>query len=241
MRGMLERWKVGRLAVLGMVLSNIPTFQLSAQVGHDPAHSPYHDVLRGAGPVLFAGHLSGDRGFAGVGPSNARTLGLRYELPAGRAVVVQFSAAYLKGDRFIVNPAVAETAATRRTGPFDSELLLTEFALQLRLTGGKTWHGVAPCITAGTGLAFDVKSPGDTTTSDYQFGSKFTLTVGTGARWHAARRLTLHADARVVYWRLGYPNSFRNPAPDGSRVVPLTMKNDWTRHPWISLGLGWTF
>jgi hypothetical protein len=192
--------------------------------------------------VLFVGHLSGDRGRAGVGPGNARTLGVRYELAAGRSMAVQFSAAYLKADRVIVNPAVAETAATRRTGPVDTELLLTEFALQLRLTGGKTWHGLAPYVTTGAGLAFDVNSPGDTTNSGYQFGSKFTLAFGPGVRWHAARHLTVHADARMEYWRLHYPVSFHNIGPDGNRVVPIQESlTDWTLHPWISLGMGWTF
>lgn len=214
---------------------------LPAQVGHDPAHSPYRDVVRGPAPVVFVGHLSGDRGRAGVGPANALTFGVRYELPAGRSLAVQFSGAYLKADRFIVNPYVAETAATRRTGPVDTDLLLTDVAFQLRLTGGKTWHGLAPYVTSGLGMAFDLRSPGDTTRSAYTFGSKLTVTVGTGVRWHAARRLAVQADARAVYWRLSYPSSFRSLAPDGNRVVPLGVNTDWTRHPWISLGLGWTF
>ncbi|HEV8303467.1 MAG TPA: hypothetical protein VGQ25_00785 [Gemmatimonadales bacterium] len=229
------------MVALGSLLSAVPPDRLSAQVGHDPTHSPFHDIFRGPGAVVFAGHLSGDRGRAGVGPANALTVGVRYELPAGRSMAIQFTGAYLQADRFIVNPYVAETASTRRTGPVDTDLLLTDIAFQLRLTGGKTWHGLAPYLTTGLGMAFDLRSPGDTTNSDYTFGSKFTVTVGTGARWHAARRLTVHADARAIYWRLAYPSAFRSPAPDGSRVVPLGVKTDWTRHPWISLGLGWTF
>jgi hypothetical protein len=214
---------------------------LPAQIGYDPARSPYRDVLRGPGPVLFVGHLSAGRGLAGVGPSNGLAVGAGYELAAGRSMVVQFSAAYLKADRFIVNPTVAETAAARRTGPVDTDLLLTEVALQLRLTGAKAWNGLAPYLTTGIGLAFDVHSPGDSTNSSYRFGSKLTAAVGMGTRWHLARRLAVHADARVVYWRLRYPPSFRSPAPDGSRVVPVGKETEWTRHPCLSLGVGWTF
>ena len=232
--------RVGAVGLAGL-LSVFPPFRLSAQVGHDPAHSPYHDIFRGPGPVFFAGHLSGNRGQAGAGPSNALAFGARYELAAGRSMVVQFSGTYLEADRFIVNPAVAESAATRRVGPVETDLLLTEMALQLRLTGAKAWRGLAPYFTTGMGLAFDLHSPGDTTKSGYTFGSKFTLTLGTGVRWHAARRLTMHADARAVYWRLSYPPAFRKAAPDGSHLVPLDVKNEWTRHPCVSLGLGWTF
>jgi hypothetical protein len=242
---MTEWRKVGQLlrgvGVVAGVLSGLLPVRLSAQIGYDPARSPYRDVLRGPGPVLFAGHLSGSRGRAGVGPSNALVVGARYELAAGRSMVVQFSGTYLEADRFIVNPSVAETASTRRVGPVDTDLLLTDIALQLRLTGAKAWRGLAPYFTTGTGFAFDLRSPGDTTKSGYTFGSKFTLTIGTGVRWHAARRLTVHGDARVVYWRLSYPPAFRLPAPDGSRLVPLDVKNEWTRHPCVSFGVGWTF
>src|SRR5260370_281024 len=102
MTGRLDGWKVGRWIILGMLLSTIPTFQLSAQVGHDPATSPYHDILLQPGPVFFFGHLGADRGNARAGTSNARTFGARYEIPAGRAVLFQFTGAYLQGDRDFV-------------------------------------------------------------------------------------------------------------------------------------------
>ena len=213
-----------------------------AQVGYDPANSPYRDITLRSGPVFFVGHLSNDRGRAGVGPSNALTFGSRYEIPAGRSLVLQFTAAYLKGDRFIIDPAADSASPARRTGPVTSDLLLTEFGLQLRLTGGKTWRGVAPYIGAGFGLLFEVNSPGDTTGSGYQFGSKLTLSGSTGLRWYPSRRLMVNADLRAQMWRLRYPVSFHTPASDGSRVVPLADPlTDWTLHPWISLGVGWTF
>ena len=242
MAGRLEGWKVGRWAVVGLLLSNIPSFQLSAQVGHDPAQSPYRDIVRGAGPVFFVGYLGGDRGRAGVGPSKATSFGARYEMPLGRPTLLQFTAAYLKGDRFIMNPAVDSTDPNRRTGPTDTDIRLTESALQLRLTGGKTWHGLTPYIGTGVGMAFDLRAPGDTTASGYQFGRKLTFGGNAGVRWYAARKLTVQLDARAVMWRLRYPTSFHSTAPDGSRVVPIDVPlTDWTMHPWVSLGIGWIF
>lgn len=231
---------LGTLAVLSFLA---PYHLASAQVGHDPARSPYRDIGRGAGPVVFAGHLGGDRGRAGVGPGNALSFGLRYELPTGRSLVLQVSGAYLLGDRFVVDPQAHDTAPARRTGPVDTELLLTEIGMQLRLTGGKTWHGLAPYLGAGLGMAFDVRSPGDSTGSGYEFGSKITMSGNLGVRWHPTRRVALHADARALFWRLRYPSSFKTPPPGGgTRVVPLEDSDtDWTLHPWISLGVGWTF
>ena len=78
--------------------------------------------------------------------------------------------------------------------------------------------------------------------SGYQFGSKLTLSGSTGLRWYPSRRLMVNADLRAQMWRLRYPVSFHTPASDGSRVVPLADPlTDWTLHPWISLGVGWTF
>lgn len=242
MIGRLDGWTVGRWIILGMVLSNIPTVHLSAQVGYDPATSPYHDILLHPGPVVFVGHLSADRGRAGAGTSNALTFGARYEIPAGRSMLFQFTTAYLHGDRFILDPRANSNSPARRTGPVNSDLALAEVGLQLRLTGGKTWRGFAPYVGTALGLMFDVNSPGDTTRSGYSFGTKLSLAFATGIRWYPTRRVMINGDVRAHLWRLKYPLSFHNPAPDGSTIVPLSgALTDWTLHPWVSLGVGWTF
>jgi len=242
MPGRLDGWKVGRWIIVGMFLSNIPTFQLSAQVGHNPGDSPYQDIPLHPSPVFFFGHLSADRGRAGAGISNARTFGARYEIPAGRSLLFQFTAAYLDGDRFIIDPRADSTSPQRRTGPVPAAIAITDVAMQLRLTGGKTWHGIAPYAGVGMGLAYDVRSGRDTTGSLYKFGTKFVLNGATGVRWYPARRIMVDADLRGQLWRLKYPVSFHTPAPDGSRVLPLSQPlTDWTLHPWISFGIGWIF
>jgi len=227
------------LVCLGVVAS---WRALPAQIGHDPSHSPFRDIQTGAGPVFFAGHLSGDRGRGDAGPANGLGIGVRYELAMGRSTVMQFSGAYLKADRFIRDPSVPDSAPTRRTGPFDTEILLTEVALQLRLTGGKTWHGFAPYIGTGLGLALPLSAPGDTTGSGYKFGNKLTISAATGLRWHASRKMTVHFDTRLLFWRLNYPISFHDLSTDGVRIVPvLDPLHEWTAHPWVSLGIGWNF
>ena len=224
---------------LGVVTSWRPGV---AQVGHDPAHSPYQDIILRSSPVLFFGHLSADRGRAGVGISNARTFGARYEIPAGRSLLFQFTAAYLEGDRFVIDPRADSTSPERRTGPVPAAIAITDVGILLRLTGGKTWRGIAPYAGVGIGLAYDVRSGRDTTRSEYGFGTKFVLNGATGVRWYPARRLMVDADLRAQFWRLRYPVSFHTPAADGSRVVPLSQPlTDWTLHPWISLGIGWIF
>ena len=240
--GRLVGWWLRGMIGTAVLLTAQPTNRLTAQVGHDPGASPFHDIRPGAGPVFFVGHLGGDRGRVGVGPSNALTMGLRYELPLGRPTVFHFSASYAKGDRFIVDPAADSSSPARRTGPADTDLLLTELGMQLRLSGAKSWHGLAPYLGFTSGFAFDLHSPGDSTGSEYEFGTKLLLGGNAGLRWHTGRRFTVQLDGRALMWRLKYPSNFHVPAPDGSQVVPFTEKlTDWTVHPWVSLGVGWTF
>src|SRR5438552_17869488 len=103
MTGRLEGCKVARWMILGMFLSNIPTVNLSAQVGHNPATSPYRDIALHPGPMFFVGPLGADRGTVGVGTSKPLTYGARYALLAGRRVLFQFTFACMLGDRFLGN------------------------------------------------------------------------------------------------------------------------------------------
>lgn len=231
-----------RLILMGMFLCSIPSVQLSAQIGHNPGSSPYRDIPWHSGPVVFTGYLSGDRGNADAGMSNAETVGLRYELNAGHTMLFQFMGAYLMGDRFIINPALARTSPDRKTGPHPSNVGMAEVALQLKLTGGKSWHRLAPYVGTGIGLAFDIDSPGDTTHSGYTFGTKFTLDFMGGVRLYATRHLMINADGRLLWWKLKYPVSFHAIGPDGTRVIPIYQDlTDWTLHPWVSVGIGWNF
>jgi hypothetical protein len=158
-------------------------------------------------------------------------------------MLFQFHVAYLMGDPFIINPLADSSSSQRKTGPYESNLVLTEIALNLRLTGSKAWHRLGPYGGLGLGLLFDVHSPGDTTNSGYDFGTKVGITGVLGVRWYPLRRIVLNGEARGEMWRLKYPSSFHAQlSPDGSRVLPITASlTDWTFHPWMSVGLGWTF
>jgi len=237
----LSGWAVRTAIGVAALLTAQPPNRLASQVGHNPATSPYRDIALHPGPIVFVGHLGADRGTAGVGTSNALTFGTRYELPAGRVMQFQFTGAYLRGDRFLVNPYADSNSASRRSGPVKSDLLQLEIGMQLRLTGGKTWRGLAPFVGTGLGLISELNAAADT--SGYRFGTKFTIAFVSGVRWYPARRVSVTGDLRALFWRLKYPVAFHTPlAPDGSRVLPLTARlTDWTTHSWISLGIGWTF
>lgn len=238
MRGRRECWKVGRWLPLGFLLSTIPTFPLSAQVGYDPGHSPYHDVRRGSVLMATFGYLGGSRGSVGVGLSNGKTVGIRYE-PQFGAVGASLGIAYGQTMSFVVDPT--KDSVTRKTGPYDNTVVVADAGLQLVLTGRKTWRGFAPYVGGALGVA--VGSTVKRDTSGYQFGTKITLAPNVGVRWYPAPRVSVRGDVRLLLWKLKYPVSYKVPNTiDGSRVLASTAALDeWTAHPWVTIGLGWTF
>src|SRR3989449_9954486 len=156
----LRRYVVGlfRPAVGALVwLSVVASYNVvAAQVGHEPAHSPYHDVRRGGVLVFTFGNLGGSRGSVGVGPSDGKTGGIRYEVPFG-AVGASLGLAYARMDRFVVDPFTDTTS--RKTGPFTDDVVLLDAGLQLILTGRKTWRGFAPDGGGVLGVAIGGTSP----------------------------------------------------------------------------------
>src|SRR2546430_16969597 len=116
---------------------------VAAQVGHEPAHSPYHDV-RGGGVLVFTfGYLGGSRGGVGVGPSDGKTGGIRYEVPFG-AVGASLGLVYARMNRFVVDPFKDTTS--RKSGPSTNDVVLLDPGLQRTLTCRTTWPGICPHV-----------------------------------------------------------------------------------------------
>jgi hypothetical protein len=211
---------------------------VSAQVGFPPDHSPYRDMQIGSNFVATAGYLSGERGRVGVSPSDGNIYGIRWERPFSRTLGLVFSLAEGQTTRYLVDPT--KDSASRTTGPVDNPVGLADIGLYLMLTGGKTWHGFAPSLGLSLGAVWASRPPGDT--SDYNFGTRFEFAPQAGLRWYLAKRLSIRGDARLVFWKLSYPLQYKQPGPDGSRVLPINATtSEWTHHPWLSLGVGWTF
>ncbi|HEX9610540.1 MAG TPA: hypothetical protein VF978_01545 [Gemmatimonadales bacterium] len=223
------------LVLLGVVaLSNV----LPAQVGNPPSQSPYRDIPRAAGAVITGGYLLGNEGTLGVGITDAITVGARYDVPLGGALRLGVGFAYGFGERFLLDPT--KDSASRKSGPVGDNFLLAEADVQFLVTGHKTWRNIAPYVAAGASLMLGGAEPAADTT--YRLGAKLLLAPGAGVRWYPARRLCAQLDARLVLLRLGYPERYYLPGPDGKTILgPLDDQREWTRFPWIRASVGWTF
>ena len=201
-----------------------------AQVGHAPARSPYRDIAQGSSITVTGGRFLGNGGDAGVGPNDGWTVGGRFDLRAGKALSLGVGIGYGQLQRLIVDPFEDEVV-----GPVDNSVVFTEALVTLNLTGGKTWHRLAPFVGVAGGLAFASNVAADT--SGYEFGTKFFFAPTAGTRVFLGDRLHLRAEFRANFWKLSYPLSFRQ-EPDP--VIITGADSEWDLSPWVLFGFGYT-
>ncbi|HUL04677.1 MAG TPA: hypothetical protein VLV16_15750 [Gemmatimonadales bacterium] len=212
--------------------------RLSAQVGYPPDHSPYSDVARGVNAILSAGYLTGDRGEVPVGPSDGPMITLRFERPLSRVMAITLETSYAQTTRYLVDPA--DSAKYRYSQLVDEPLFLLDVGLMLRLTGAKAWHHFAPYFGMTGGAAISVSPPPDP--SGYEFKARPMFGPSLGLRWYWTSGFSVRIDTRVRFWQVKYPLTFKQLSPDGTRILDLDADDtDWTTHPGVTVGLGWTF
>lgn len=217
---------------------------LAAQVGHPPRSSPYRDILKGHTFTVTGGYFSGDGGRFGIGPHSGAVFGARYDIRTASAIQLGIGIARGNLERFIVNPFVS--LANRRSGPVKQSVTFAELDLQFNVTGGKSWHRIAPYAAASGGFAFASGTPADT--SRYEFGNKLYLAPAAGVRVFLSDRLHLRAEARATFWKLNYPTTFQQEpveepgTPENPNAV-ITGDNltEWTTSSWLQAGVGYSF
>lgn len=223
------------VAALGLLAQPV-----RAQAGHDPARSPYRDLRYSQFVSLSVGKAFGQGGTIGVGPHDGEVAWLRHEFLADRAVSVGLAGGFARLDRNIAYP---DSVTNPVRGPFRHQVIFAEGTLQLNLTGGKTWHSIAPYANVGLGLAFGEKLAADV--SGYKLGTKFYLAPSAGARLFLTRRMYVRVEARAVFWSLAYPATYRSTDPDGlgpaKPILAGQALKEWAPVPMIHAGLGYAF
>jgi hypothetical protein len=226
------------LLVLVFFAFGVPA--VSAQVGHPPRSSPYRDIRKGHTFTVLGGYFSGDGGQFNIGPHDGAVFGVRYDVRTGGTIQLGLGIAHGNLKRFIVDPFVP--LASRKTGPVRQSVTFADVTIQFNLTGGKSWHRIAPFVAAGAGLALAGDTPADT--SLYDFGRKFYFTPGAGVRVFLSDRIHLRAEAKATFWKLNYPATFES-APVAEPTTPAVITDgkltEWTSSRWLQIGLGYSF
>ncbi|HUR93928.1 MAG TPA: hypothetical protein VMY76_05065 [Gemmatimonadales bacterium] len=242
-RNAVKRWGIRTAGALA--LAAVFAVPALAQVGHRPESSPYRELRRGHTATAIFGQFGGKGGRFGIAPHDGQVYGLRYDVRTGSTI--QIGLGFARGDlqRLIVDPFVA--LADRVSGPVDQTVSFVEANLQLNLTGGKSWHRLAPFVGSGVGLTFPSGTPQDT--SRFELGKKLYLAPFAGVRVVVTNRLSLRGEARVVFLKLKYPSTFEDepalepgdPPLNSNAVITDGRTSEWTTSSLLTVGLGYSF
>jgi hypothetical protein len=211
--------------------------QGQAQVGHDPEHSPYHDLRATHQFTLTGGYLAGGGGIVGVGPRQGPLVSLLYSLSLG-AVELRLGVHEAKLDRHIVDPTAPPDK--QAAGVASQQVLISDAGFTLRLTGAKTWHGFMPYVGATAGIAAGNSVPEDN--SGFTFSTRFTFGPHLGVRYYGGGGpLGFWVEGWDPMWRLIYPLSFFQPS---TGVTPVLTSSDpakqWVHNPTLMAGFSLT-
>lgn len=200
----------------------------AAQVGHDPATSPYTDVRHSVFIVASGGQFFGSGGDAGVAPHDGPVVGLRLSFLANKTVQIDGGIMYGFLGRLVYDPFLP--VGQRFTGPVDNDVLWAEGAIHFNLMGGKTWHRLAPFVGNAIGLAFVEDLRG----TAFNLGTKFYFAPLAGVRYFLSDALALTVEGRFQFWTIKYTVSF---AQEGISA------SEWSTTPWVNIGLAvaWPF
>ncbi len=216
---------------------------LAAQVGHAPGDSPYRDIHPGTTWELYAGKILGSGGPIPVGPRDGPVFGGRVLLRARNTISLGFGLWSSLTKRTVINPDAAP--ANRDLGSVDQTLYGVEAMIQMNLTGGKSWHRLAPYVGVGLGM---VKSSAFDDPAGYEFGTKFYFSPTVGSRLIVNRRFYLKAEAKGYSWKLGYPPTYAlepsadpGTAENPNALNPTGRTGQYVLAPALVVGLGIAF
>jgi hypothetical protein len=235
----------GRPALVALAALCLPVVAAVAQVGYLPEKSPFREIRFGQTLELQGGQLFGNGGPIKVGPQDGSILGARMNFRGQHSLQLSLGGWTAGATRYIVDADKAP--ATRVSGPIKHRLIGGEFTLQLNLTGGKSWHSLAPYAGLGLGLVHGAKTPA-ADTSGYSFGTKLYFAPNVGTRLMLGQRFFVKAEARAYFWNLKYPNSYADEpaqAPGTSdapnAVNPSGKGGEYTPVPALLFGFGIKF
>ncbi|MFL5619438.1 MAG: hypothetical protein ACJ79A_13705 [Gemmatimonadaceae bacterium] len=209
---------------------------LLAQVGHDPASSPYRDLEYRQELTPYGGYARAKVDPAGITPQSAAIAGLRYELYLGGPVSLTSDFSTMFSDRTVLDPT--KPRAQRVLGTETAPVYALDLGMALGMTGRKSWHSLVPQVRAGLGVVTS-KAADDTT--GYKFGTPFAITFGAGLKFVTGGRLQLRADVGERLFKQKYPEAYYRTASDNTAVLTDTPRSFWTNHGLFTVGVSFLF
>lgn len=205
-----------------------------AQVGYPPDRSPYRDRDYNREWTWFGGRFSAERDPLGVAPKDGPMAGLRWQMHLTGPLYFGVRAAGASVERTIIDPA--KRTSERVVGTENVPMAFADLALEMSLTGHKTWRGFAPFFNGGLGAVADLRGANDV--GSYRFGIPISMTLGTGLYWTPSRNWSVRLDWSHYIYRISYPTTYylrttEDPAP----LPPGAARSFWRRNPALLVGI----
>jgi opacity protein-like surface antigen len=208
-----------------------------AQVGHDPAKSPYADLEYSQELTVLGGYLRTRHDPAGVAPLSRPMLGVRYEITLTGPLAMSAEVNAAPGKRNVIDPT--KPVATRSLGTQSNLVMAADLALAMNLTGTRSWHRLVPQVRAGVGL---INSRAKDDSSGFAFGTPFAFTFGGGVKYVPGGRFQLRADITDRVFKLNYPDPYYRTTSDNTAVLPVTTgRSFYTHHTAFTVGVSYLF
>lgn len=222
------RWGLTPLLLLALAGS------ASAQVGYPPDRSPYKDRDYNREWTYFGGQFRAERDPVGVAPTNGPIAGIRWQMHLTGPLYFGVRLAGASVERKVIDPA--KRLSERELGTEKVPMAFGDVALEMSLTGHKTWRGFAPFVNGGTGFTADLRGANDV--GSYRFGMPFTLSLGTGFSWTPARNWSLRVDWSHFLYRISYPTTYYLKVTEDPAVLPVgAARSMWRRNPALMIGV----
>jgi hypothetical protein len=218
--------------------------QLRAQVGYEPAKSPFRDLERTQEVSFFSGWYKAKLDPAQVAPRSGSIVGAHYQWRAGGPASITGTVSRVSSERRVLDP---EKDCPTTAGP-DCKLINTyrwplyffDAGIALSLTGARTFHHLAPDVRAGMGLVSDFHTSADV--GDFAFGTRFAFNWGAGIRWVPGGRYQVRADFMNHLYSVGYPEAYYVPSPDKTQILaPRQKRSSWLNNPAFTIGVSYLF
>ena len=224
-------------AFLFGVVALLAAAPAAAQVGYEPATSPYTDLEHKQELTWLLGYVRTRHDPAGVAPRSAPLTGVRYELNLVGPLALSADLIRSFSERNVLDPA--RPAVTRDGGTESTPVYSADLGLALDLTGRKSWHHLVPQLRAALGV---VTSRAKDDSSGFSFGTPFALSFGGGLKFVPGGRLQLRMDVTDRVFKLSYPDSYFRKASDNTSVLEeTTPRSFYTHHAALTVGVSYLF
>lgn len=217
--------------------------------GQDRIDSPYRWIPQGLRVGLTGGYLNASRGSLDFGPGSAAFAGARFRARVSSPLSIEVGAALGSSDRFVIDPRLETGPAPVDT--VSSTWLAAHLALQVAVTGARTWRGIQPYVLFGGGLKSGLDEErsevfADTALADfrYQIGTAPVFQAGVGVELRPSDRIGLGLEFRDHLFRLKAPDGFfRAEVLEAIEEAGATAPEDtqWTNNLELSATLWYYF